>query len=250
MIILLIAAIYLFLPHSSQTMNGPSFFDPASFFDPELDLFLESEDSGDSEPVQQSTTLFALQGRELYSAEPSLYGDPDLLQGDFFGAPEQAAYPEKNYEEQEEKEAERVILPQRGLVNQQQNNAQKHVQKKRKSYVCPVCQLSCPFPRHLADHMKTHTGEKPHVCAHCPATFAQKGSLKRHMKTHTEKVRFVCPMCSRMYARQDGLKEHIDSKHRGFKKHACPDCPQTFSRPCHLKKHMLTTHSQKRNTRI
>ncbi|MTI11551.1 C2H2-type zinc finger protein, partial [Sansalvadorimonas verongulae] len=47
---------------------------------------------------------------------------------------------------------------------------------------------------HLANHKRTHTGNKPFVCDQdgCNQSFSQSGSLTRHKRIHTGDRPFVC----------------------------------------------------------
>ncbi|XP_047037565.1 zinc finger protein 58-like isoform X1 [Helicoverpa zea] len=52
-----------------------------------------------------------------------------------------------------------------------------------KNKICDLCGRGFSANRILANHRRTHTGERPYKCEFCPATFAQQTALKTHQKT-------------------------------------------------------------------
>lgn len=55
---------------------------------------------------------------------------------------------------------------------------------KGRKYCCPVCGRFCNDNHNLAEHIRTHTGEKPYKCPMCDRGFAKRGNMKAHMATH------------------------------------------------------------------
>ena len=53
---------------------------------------------------------------------------------------------------------------------------------------CPHCEKTFKSKYNLADHIRTHTGEKPFECEYCGNTFAQNGSLVGHRKRCQKKI--------------------------------------------------------------
>ena len=52
-------------------------------------------------------------------------------------------------------------------------------------HFCGHCQKRFRSPARLAQHERTHTGEKPYACSMCPIRFSQKSGVARHEQTHT-----------------------------------------------------------------
>ncbi|KAL0858396.1 hypothetical protein ABMA27_012277 [Loxostege sticticalis] len=58
-----------------------------------------------------------------------------------------------------------------------------------KNKMCDICGRGFSTNRILANHRRTHTGERPYKCAHCPATFAQSTAMRTHERTQHHKAR-------------------------------------------------------------
>ncbi|KAF9416868.1 hypothetical protein HW555_005871 [Spodoptera exigua] len=57
-----------------------------------------------------------------------------------------------------------------------------------KDKICDLCGRGFSTNRILANHRRTHTGERPYKCQYCPASFAQKYAMMTHQKTQHKNV--------------------------------------------------------------
>ena len=91
-----------------------------------------------------------------------------------------------------------------------------HTNRDKNDRRCELCKNHFPTPSRLADHMRSHTGEKP----------------------------FVCPYagCGSRFSRRDNLTAHLRTNHSGDQAFACPypDCGNSFSTPSNLDTHAPT----------
>ena len=58
------------------------------------------------------------------------------------------------------------------------------VEEKVKKLFCSYCQKGFNKNFDLAQHVRSHTGERPYQCVICGRGFAQKSNVKKHMTTH------------------------------------------------------------------
>ncbi|XP_061880045.1 zinc finger protein 2-like isoform X1 [Entelurus aequoreus] len=102
---------------------------------------------------------------------------------------------------------------------------------------CSVCAKNFKRKSLLAEHMRTHTGEKPFQCSVCGKTFSQKSSMTQHMRMHTGEKPFHCSVCGESFPRNSYLTSHMRT-HTGEKSFNCSICLKSFTTKNSLTQHM------------
>ena len=99
------------------------------------------------------------------------------------------------------------------IQNEETTFIKKGVKRKRAQHECDVCEKMFRYPSGLAEHMRTHTNEKPYECDVCEMRFRQSGNLKSHMRIHTNEKPYACAVCEKRFSRSDSLKKHTRRWH-------------------------------------
>lgn len=90
---------------------------------------------------------------------------------------------------------------------------------KKVDFRCNFCPKHFTRASTLADHHRTHTGERPFVCYDCDQTFVREKVCRRHEYLHGEET-FVCAGtledttpwgCGKGFTRSDALARHFRS---------------------------------------
>lgn len=93
-------------------------------------------------------------------------------------------------------------------------------------FSCQTCHRSFTRRAILADHERTHTGDRPFVCKvpGCGQAFARQNDKTRHERTKHNGKKFVCGKtgsidlpwgCGKAFSRKDGLWEHHEKTFKG-----------------------------------
>jgi uncharacterized Zn-finger protein len=116
-------------------------------------------------------------------------------------------------------------------------------------HACPHKGCTRRFNRKytLAEHIKTHTGERPHVCPvrTCGKRFSTSGNLSRHKRLHGYIEPMKCPVqgCICTFPSNNKLEKHMKFHYGGAVK-VClvPGCGKTFSTTGNLNRHLKHQH--------
>ncbi|KAF8547623.1 hypothetical protein OG21DRAFT_1517181 [Imleria badia] len=126
-----------------------------------------------------------------------------------------------------------------------------HKVDKKSRYSCtyPECTKFYSKPSRLAEHQRSHTGERPFACNSCGKSYLRESHLQAHSRSHlpeSEKP-YVCTEsaeCTKRFWTFQHLVIHENS-HRGDKSYICTevDCDEVFSKHHQLRTHVCEVHS-------
>lgn len=103
---------------------------------------------------------------------------------------------------------------------------------------CDLCGKSFKAQSNLANHMRSHQGDRKHVCTTCGKGFLFNHALKKHLILHTDVRPFACNQCDKSYKDLTDLRRHKFS-HGGFEKtFKCVVCSKAFFEAKSLRYHM------------
>ena len=115
------------------------------------------------------------------------------------------------------------------------------------------CTKSFTRPVRLAEHQRSHTGERIYKCKEkgCDKDFLRESHLKHHIKSaHSDVREYQCNWegCSKSFTTGTRLRRHI-AAHEGREKYRCrgyEGCNETFRKHATLTRHILAVHKKEK----
>ncbi|XP_006642316.1 histone H4 transcription factor isoform X2 [Lepisosteus oculatus] len=125
-----------------------------------------------------------------------------------------------------------------------------HMRNHVNHYKCPLCEMTCPSPSSLRNHIKfRHSNEKPYSCEYCEYSCKNLIDLRRHLDTHSSDPAYRCEFLDCSFATRSlhSIKSHYRRVHEGdltprYKCHVCEKC---FTRGNNLTSHLRKKHQFK-----
>lgn len=150
-------------------------------------------------------------------------------------------------EEETEDDDAGSVISEGSQKSQNQGRVKTPRGRKMSIHVCPYenCDMFFTRPFRLAQHIRTHTGERPYVCPaeNCSKSYARQQHLKRHIEVShqeeetKEKLEYQCAMCGLTLSNVYCLRKHVQRHHVTRDQHKCGECGQAFVKQQHLQKH-------------
>ncbi|UYM18360.1 C2H2-type zinc finger protein [Endozoicomonas euniceicola] len=110
-------------------------------------------------------------------------------------------------------------------------------------FICDVCLNAFRSRSCLAEHMRTHTGEKPFQCPICPKAFSTQSNFRKHERVHTGEKPYECETCRRCFADRSSLNRHRKIHISNKQPFHCLDCNKIYTTAQSLRQHRGKKHS-------
>ena len=109
-----------------------------------------------------------------------------------------------------------------------------------KPYVCDICGKAFGRSYTATEHRRLHTGERPYQCDTCGKRFITAGDLSKHKRLHTGEKPYKCKLCGKEMSTG---RENADHKRMHAGGNVCPICGKFFTRLHNMKEHMNGAHN-------
>ncbi|XP_033834801.1 histone H4 transcription factor [Periophthalmus magnuspinnatus] len=125
-----------------------------------------------------------------------------------------------------------------------------HMRNHVSHYKCPLCDMTCPTPSSLRNHIKyRHSTEKPYSCEYCEYSCKNQVDLRKHLDSHSSEPAFHCDVsgCDFTSRSLSTMKIHHKKEHQGdfMARYKCHVCEQCFTRGNSLTVHLHNKHQFK-----
>lgn len=124
-----------------------------------------------------------------------------------------------------------------------------HVRNHVNHYKCPLCEMTCPNPAAVRNHIKyKHSTDRPHKCKFCSYRAKTIHDLRVHMNFHRTNLAYECcvPGCDYKVRTVQNLRHHLRTFHnQSGAMYVCHVCDSRFVSGSLLTQHLMRTHSFK-----
>ncbi|XP_029614439.1 histone H4 transcription factor-like isoform X3 [Salmo trutta] len=128
-----------------------------------------------------------------------------------------------------------------------------HMRNHVNHYKCPLCDMTCPSPSSLRNHIKfRHSNEKPYSCEYCEYSCKNLIDLCKHLDTHSTEPAYRCGLTNCDYTTRSlhSIKNHYKKVHESTQgdfvvRYKCHVCEQCFTRGNNLTAHLRKKHQFK-----
>nr|XP_060643457.1 histone H4 transcription factor [Anolis sagrei ordinatus]XP_060643458.1 histone H4 transcription factor [Anolis sagrei ordinatus] len=125
-----------------------------------------------------------------------------------------------------------------------------HMRNHVNHYKCPLCDMTCPLPSSLRNHIRfRHSEERPFKCSYCDHSCKNLIDLRKHLDTHNKDPTYRCEFESCSFSARSlcSIKLHYKKVHEGDSepRYKCHICGKCFTRGNNLTVHLRKKHQFK-----